>query len=54
MDLSIPPSNPMYHERYYNGNLLGIDSIPEPSDENPTGMTQIKNMGDLVAYIEQN
>ena len=53
MDLSIPTSSPLYHERYYNGNLLGIDSIPDTSEDGLTP-TQVKNMGDLLAYIEQN
>ena len=48
LDMAVDENNPLYTDRYYNGNLLGI----EPNtDDLPN---QFKDVRDLIAYLQDN
>ena len=47
LQLEYNEANPTYAERYYNGNLLGIE--PNTDDLN-----EFEDIGDLIAYLESN
>ena len=49
LNLEYEDANPMYNERYYNGNLLGIEqNLAEDSFD------QFKDVGDLIEYLKEN
>lgn len=47
LELTVDEFNPLYHDRYYNGNLLGI----EP---NTDSLSEFETVGDLIAYLDEN
>lgn len=46
LDITVDETNPLYAERYYNGNLLGIE--PNHNDLN-----SFDDVRDLIAYLEE-
>lgn len=47
LNLEYDELNPVYQDRYYNGNLLGI----EPNTEN---LTEFDDVGELIEYLKEN
>ena len=45
LELEYDENNPLYADRYYNGNLLGI----EPNTDE---LNSFDSVGDLIAYLE--
>ena len=47
LEMTVDETNPLYQDRYYNGNLLGI----EPNTDE---LTEFEDVRDLIAYLEEN
>ena len=47
LDMTVDEENPLYQDRYYNGNLLGI----EPNTDDLNSFDDVR---DLIAYLDEN
>ena len=47
LDMNVDEENPLYQDRFYNGNLLGI----EPNTDDLNSFDDVR---DLIAYLDEN